>query len=238
MDAALELNPEFSEADYMKASFAAILKKPDMACLHLERAVDADYRYFYRSQSDPVFQIIPEAHKAALAKILQKEKKRSEQAVDALAHATGSVISLGVQGMSDSAGYYRAKLAANDYATVLEAGAESSRLVHETSAQAASFLDQKINQRTHEFERASIVFSQSKEIQGFNDTAGGLQFFGLLLGAAFTIGGVYGIRDGSWQTVGLLAGPALLYFTVRPLIAARRVNAQAVEARSKSQSNN
>lgn len=79
-----------------------------------ERAVDADYRYFYRSQSDPVFQTIPEAHKAALAKILQKEKKRAEQAVDALAQATGSVISPGVQGMSDSARYYRATLATND----------------------------------------------------------------------------------------------------------------------------
>ena len=83
--------------------------------------------------------------------------------------------------------------------------------------------------------RLKSVRSQFKEMQAFNDTVGGLRFFGLLLGAAFTLGGVYGIRDGSWQIVGLLAGPALLYFTVLPLIATRRVKAQVVEVRTKAE---
>lgn len=81
MDETLGLNPDFSEAHYMRASFAALLKQSESACSHLEKAVEADFRYFYRSESDPVFELIPDAHKAALTKLLICERKRGEQAL-------------------------------------------------------------------------------------------------------------------------------------------------------------
>ena len=86
MDEALGLNPDFSEAHYMRASFAALLKQPESACSHLEKAVEADFRYFYRSESDPVFQLVADAHKAVLSKLLIRERKRGELALEALAH--------------------------------------------------------------------------------------------------------------------------------------------------------
>jgi polyribonucleotide nucleotidyltransferase len=57
---------------------------------------------------------------------------------------------------------------------------------------------------------------------------------GLFFGGGLTIAGLYGLVHGSWQALGILAGPALLYVSMLPHIAARRVRAQGQAARDEA----
>lgn len=110
----------------MRASFAALLKQPESACSHLEKAVEADFRYFYRSESDPVFQLIADAHKTVLTKLLIRERNRGELALEALAHTMNTLSAIqntSGGGLGDAMADFRQRI------SLLQAECESSNVL-------------------------------------------------------------------------------------------------------------
>lgn len=92
LQAALELQPQFGEAQYQCAVAAAMLRKTDEAVHSLEQAINDDARYYERAKTDVLFDAIRADVQVLLDRLLQPVEATVEQVKQDAAHLQGYVI--------------------------------------------------------------------------------------------------------------------------------------------------
>ncbi|HEX4945863.1 MAG TPA: hypothetical protein VFZ34_04345 [Blastocatellia bacterium] len=79
LQTALELQPDFAEAQYQSAAIAATLHRTDEAVHALEQAINADARYYERAKTDGMFDAIRADIQALLERLVQPVTATVEQ---------------------------------------------------------------------------------------------------------------------------------------------------------------
>ncbi len=92
LQAALELQPQFAEAQYQSAAVAATLHRTDEAICYLEQAINGDARYYERAKTDAMFDAIRSDVQTLLERLVQPVQATVEQVKQDAAHLQGYVI--------------------------------------------------------------------------------------------------------------------------------------------------
>jgi ElaB/YqjD/DUF883 family membrane-anchored ribosome-binding protein len=97
------LNPNFYEAFYMRAGFAAMLGDPITTTRSLETAVRGDARYHERAKTDPIFDNVRPDVRSLIDRLLhdiQDEAARARQSIENLYRRHGNLLPEGTVRMS------------------------------------------------------------------------------------------------------------------------------------------